>query len=594
MATYVVKSPSGKTYEVTAPDTASPDEIKAYAAANFAKQEQAAPDRNAMSKMALEGTGPDERVLINLGAGLDSAWQGLKGLVGAGPGDAAVKEKRAADKALAQNTEHGGAWQTAAEVAPGFAIPGGAIVKGAQALRAAPAVARLGTGAAILDSAAAGGVIGAAQMKTDNESRLENTVMGAVGGALLPTFLAAGSTVRGLLTRGGAEGKAAAELIKRMGGEAEAEAALAKMRAYAPQGVTKDIPMSAAEITQNPALGRAERTAQARYTEDWAPFRADQAQARYGALQKATENDLPGAKAAREATAGPLRDDALKFAGSEDLATPVKAAAAALRSGDAGTSPAVKRVADYVEGATENLTPERLYTVRKTLLDKLNGKMQIGDELSAATKQARRETMGMVKAIDDSLDNATAGQWTPYLKEYASKSGEVDSATALTLIRKGFDKESAPQIAGVPSVTGARLATAIGKHGENSYGTTLTPKARGGLQELQDNVEMTEGLQKLLRMTGTSGGGSNTAMDMAGGATHMVLPHTVAFALAAIKKLSGNVEKAAMSDALRNPDLFIASVSKKLAQRLPLTKSEESVLALLRSAGSGAALELAQ
>jgi hypothetical protein len=250
----------------------------------------------------------------------------------------------------------------------------------------------------------------------------------------------------------------------------------------------------------------------------------------------------------------------------------------------------------YVQKNLADSSPEQLYTVRKVLLNKLNGKAQIGDELSAATKQAREQTMQMVKAIDDSLDGATGGKWSPYLQEYASKSGEVNSAEALTLIQKSFDKLNAPQFGGVPAVTGHRLGGAMEKFGQNSYGDKLTASARGNLDDLRGNIEMSEGLQKLLKMTGTSGGGSNTAMDLTSiGLERMGTKIADAIpVLGKLMKRTDEMTQAAMSDALRNPELFSASVSKKLRQNRPLTRSEESVLALLRSVGAGEALALTQ
>jgi hypothetical protein len=560
------------------------------------------------AKDAMDGMSPIQKVLANLGAGLDTAYQGAKQLVGAGPDDAAVREKRARDQALADNTTGGSALQFGAEILPGFALPGGAVVRGAQgavnALRgiraATPIAARLGGIAATADAAGAGALMGAATLTTDDESKLFNTVAGAVGGALLPGLIAGGRSIRDLLTRGGAEAKAAERLVQAVGGPQEAEAVLAKLRAYKPGPVTKDIPMDVAEITQNPALGREVRTAQARRTEDWAPFRKAQHDARYEALQRATAgaDDLASATQARSAATDPLRAKALAEAAGNDYTTPVEAAVVWMREGKAGANPAVQSITDYVgrELKNPNMSPERLYEVRKTLTEKLNGKTKIGDELGAATKTARRETMALVQAIDDALDGATGGKWTPYLKEYANKSGEVDSAKAQALIRKAFDRPGASQTSDIPDVTGFRLGKTVEKAGENAYGSTLDAGAKARVGELRDNLDMSEGLQKLLRFTGTSGGGSNTAMDLPGvmaAAAENKLTNLVPVLKHAIQR-SDAMTQAAMSDALRDPQRFIAGVSRKLEQRRPLTRSEESVLALLRSAGSAGTLELAE
>jgi hypothetical protein len=303
-----------------------------------------------------------------------------------------------------------------------------------------------------------------------------------------------------------------------------------------------------------------------------------------------------------------MRDSALRDAGDSmtsawlagnDYAGPVAKTVEGLARGGAGSSPAVQRIVGYVNGELDNgVTPERLYTVRKVLADKLGGRPQLGDDLSAATKQARAETMTMIKSIDEALDDASGGKWKPYLAEYGSKSSPVNDARALALIRKTFEKENAPQLAGVPYVTGHRLAGAIEKHGKNDFGETLSAGSRAGLQEVQDNIGKTEGLQKLMKLTGTSGGGSNTAMDLSSAAADAVtnalpISHVLPIINALTKRADG-MTQAAMGDALRNPERFIAAVSKKLESGKPLTRTEESVLTLLRTAGSGAPLELTE
>lgn len=550
------------------------------------------------SRMALEGIGPLEKLLINYGAGTDSLIKGAKGLFGFGPDDAEIADKRERDRALADNTVGGSIAQLAGEIAPTLAIPGSGFVKGASLLtRGVPVAARLGTAAAIGDAAIGGGLVGALQLTSSDESRLFNSAVGAIGGAAFAGLIAAGKGVKNLITSGGAEGRAASRLVREMGGEDAADAVLAKARAYAPQGVTRDIPMSAAEITQNPALARAEQSARTRFTEDWMPLKVDQAAARWDALKAATANDLPAAKAARSAATDVLRGDALTRAAKADFVSPIEKETARMISGPSGANPAVEKLANYVDSVIGNekvpVTPDRLYEARKVLLSKLNGKMQIGDELSAAAKSQRRETMQLVGAIDSAIDDASGGVWSKYLSKYADKSGEVDSAQALSLIRGQFEKLNAPQFAGVPAVTSHRLGGAIEKFGQNSYGDKLTAGARAGLQDVQENIAMTDGLQKLLKMTGT-GGGSNTAMDLTALAAEEANNKLVGLVpiLGKLAKRSEDMTLGAMSDILRNPTAFIGAVSEKLAQRLPLTKSEETLLLLLRSAGAGGSLEV--
>jgi hypothetical protein len=72
-----------------------------------------------------KGMGWGEKALVNVGAGIDSAWQGAKQLVGQGESDEAIKEKRRIDQHLADQTTGGGLLQVAGEIAP--TIPWGSV-----------------------------------------------------------------------------------------------------------------------------------------------------------------------------------------------------------------------------------------------------------------------------------------------------------------------------------------------------------------------------------------------------------------------------------------------------------------------------------
>jgi hypothetical protein len=179
-------------------------------------------------------------------------------------------------------------------------------------------------------------------------------------------------------------------------------------------------------------------------------------------------------------------------------------------------------------------------------------------------------------------------------KTYAADSKAVDAAQGAADIRGTIGK--APQVTyadasgamqSVPALTSTRLDRAVGKHGENRFGDVLDAATRDGLAALKSNLDRTEGLQRLLKNTGTSGGGSNTAMDTS------ALARTAQDKLASKLPLIGEffkhadaMTKAALSDFLQNPQRFTAALSKKLEQRRPLTRSEEAILSLARSASA--------
>jgi hypothetical protein len=197
-------------------------------------------------------------------------------------------------------------------------------------------------------------------------------------------------------------------------------------------------------------------------------------------------------------------------------------------------------------------------------------------------------------AIDAALDQSSKGKWTPYLQKYANKSGEVNDAEASALLREAFTGDRAARRMGVndmvPSVTGDKLGKALDRFGKNDFGPTFAADTRAQLDALRENIAKTEGLQGLLKQTGTSGGGSNTAMDY-GGMARQVASSKVPFlnaAMNSVKDMATGRTRAALSDALRNPDVFIRDVSKKLSQNRPLTETETAILTLLRTSNVGA------
>lgn len=158
MARYEVTGPDGARYEITAPDTASEQEVMQYAQSQFGRRST---DRQARiaEMQAEENRRRDDferslpawqRAAINVGAGMDSAWQGAKQIgrrltgdsgktmsdlvTGGNSEDDAIREKRALDEYAASLITGGGALQIAGEVAPTLVLPAGAIVRGGQAL----------------------------------------------------------------------------------------------------------------------------------------------------------------------------------------------------------------------------------------------------------------------------------------------------------------------------------------------------------------------------------------------------------------------------------------------------------------------------
>jgi len=602
------------------------------------------PEDKAPAYNAAQDTPAYARPMINIGAGLNSLFDFARQQFGDGVSDAEIKETRARDKQLADaDPVIGKAYQLLGQSLPLLAAPATAPEAATAGLArmvgpaAARALSAMGMGAGV------GAATGAAQPVTSQESRPGNAVGGAILGAALPgAFAAAGpafNLARRFITQGGAADKAGFSLAERL-----APGDLDALQAYIQS--KQSIPSTVAEITQNPTLAVAERQANLRDPAGAADFLRAQMSARDQALQDATAgaDKLDAAKFARDAATEPLRSDALSQASKNKFFfTPVLETAQAMASGGRGSDPAVKKLAGYVEnelsltprqtttgnetpsiygtleqtileqpqsplqksiaqtsieqpqhgyggvvppapyspvadtrGPIAQATPERLYTIRKVLLDKLNGPAQLGDELSSAAKARRSDVMRLVDSIDGSLDDATNGAWGQYLEKYADKSKEVNSAEAQQLIRDSLENKG---------LTATRLQRAIDQNGANRFGPTLDEESAAGLQSLLANLRQSEGIQRLVKSAGTSGGGSNTAMDMASDMAQNKITSAIPIVSALLKR-SDNLTQAAMADALRNPQLFITAVSKAQRAGQPLTQSQDAILRILRAAGS--------
>lgn len=640
MPIYVFRDADGKRYNVEAEDGVS--EAQAYELFQKARQPQAgaigapgagkAPQRAPApgqltaeaSKMAAADMGPWEWGLANVGAGMNKAYEGASQLLGFGPNDAELRETRERDAALADAGTGGTLLQIAGEAAPTLAIPAGGFLRGAQAIgrggsllarilsgaagRAAttalPTVGRLGTAAAAADMALAGAAGGALMPVTSDESRLFNAAAGGAAGAVLPATIAGGRRVVGAFTRSGAEERAAAKIAALLGGDPEAAAVVAKLRGYKPGAYVADIPMSVGEITQNPALAAAERASRARDSAAWTELGQMQAEMRYNALRDATQDapQLGRLIEQRTAATAPMREKALAAAQADQwFHEPVVKEVTGILARNAKSSDAGK-VANMVAGdLADGITPEKLYSTRKTLTAYLDGPTKLGDTMSSNVKAARAETMKLIDAIDAGLNNATKGKWQAYLDKFRGSSKAVDSAEAQALIRDAFEREGSSKIAGasgtVPEITSKNLGTAVERFGSGRFGDKLDYGTRDALNQLIENVQSSEMLQKAMKKAGTSGGGSNTAMDL--GLIADQAEGAAAGKLGLLAKGAGFVRNkrksmtdVVMSDALRNPDEFVRVVEAKLAQNKPLTVAEDFVLNAVRAASAGAMPQL--
>jgi hypothetical protein len=590
-------------------------EMQAKLQANLAKDRETYDPTVGMSGL--------DKVLPNVGAGIANTWEGFKQIMPGmkGASDEDLLEKRAIDKHLAEKTDAGvgadwmpsagSALQFAGEVAPTLAIPGGAA--GGAALRTASmagkvlprSLATLLRTSPVLSGAAGGAAVGALQPVTSDESRTVNTVLGGATGAALPLAI---KGVRSVAANWGAPRRAAQALSQGLGEQAETipgQVAARDAARATTSRAARDIPESLAEATGS--IPAADLEAQsAREVPNWADFKRGQNVARHEAVQQATnEADMLTAReGSRDLTADPLRDAAMQAAGAtpaKQVMAPTLQAVNAISTSPGAVNPSVRRVVDLVRGAMDPRSPgggrpESLYEVRKLLASKLNGPAQIGDELSAAVKGADRQTMQLIQAIDQSLDQASGGQWGQYLEAYKGGSRGVDASKASQLVRDTFEREGIPELGGAPEVTATRLGQAM-RASEGSAGRAfplaLSDRARGGLGDVAEHLKQANEVQKARKLAGTAGGGSQTSFDL-NQIMHRALPQLGGLPVRALRATLDAVSKGGhvetqreLAVLLQNPQAAVRAIQE--AQRLnqPLSAGQAALWqAITQSAGS--------
>ena len=557
-----------------------------------------------------------QKALANVGAGMNALGQGAKQLMGAGAGDDAEAERRALDANLAAKTTGGGALQLAGELAPTLALPGGLVAKGIS--KALPLAAR-GLTAAIGEGAVLGAGTGALTPTMGDESRLGNMAMGAAGGAAATGVIGAAARSLPLATAAGREQSA----LRRQGGALKAalgdEADVGKIAGavenYNPRGVTSDIPLTTAQMVrrmeganaggESSALARVELGARKHAPSEFAELGRRQNEALFKATERAgAEGGLVDTFAqARSAATDPLRERALQSAGRwPEVGKPLEADVASLMRRSVPGDPARGLAQKAQQMLGENPSPQQLYQFRKVLANKLSGPMIPGDEMAAIAKGAERETKALMAAIDARLNEAGSSKalgqrpWSEYMDEYIARSKPVTSARAQSRISEGLATEGGALVGNAPEVTRNKLSQLLRKHGSNTFGDTLTPAARGRYDELMQTMQHMEEPMRSVKLGGTGGGGSQTAMQTAlPGAASMMTGHPLVGAALrsgqhAMTSRAGEDIAALMLD----PQRAAKAIRAKMAQSLPLTSAEEQFLRLTSGAGAGAAGALTQ
>lgn len=545
------------------------------------------------------GMGAGEKTLANIGAGMSNAWEGLKQITPGVKGitDEQLNEKRRIDKNLAEKTDlgvgpdwapsAGSALQFAGEMAPTLVLPaGGAGVAG----RVLPRAVRA------LGGAAGGAFAGALAPVTSDESRTMNTVTGGVVGGALPLAVAG---AKGLYRmRPGAGGRAARAgdmLAEELGPQAGATEA--SLRAHQPGPTTGNIPTTAGEVTGSPVLGRMERTSASGAPEDWAQFRRAQNEGTYDALREAT-SDAPALQhrdELRDLATGTQRQRAIDAATAHFQRTeaPMERVAKQIAGENALASPSRKLANMALAEVGDNPTPQQLYSFRKTLTAKLDGPMLPGDDVAAIVKGAQVDARKLIAAIDAGMERGAPGDWKNYLSTFSELSRPVDSSVAQQSIRDAIDREGAKLYGSAPEVTRHKLGQAMERYGRNEFGDVLEPRARSGLDELLGHLKQREELQSTLKNVGTSGGGSNTTMDVLGHAAAATRGglKIMGREIPVLKQITARLDQGAREELvglLQNPRAAADAIAAATARRAPLTPAQLAFRTAMTSAVGGA------
>jgi hypothetical protein len=617
MPTFTFTDPQGKTHDVTGPPGSTPQQAFAILQQQLGGTTPQAPRPPAPAPDPsqydpTEGMSWGHKALVNLGAGIDTTWQGAKQLVGQGMTDEQLQEKRRMDQHLADQTAGGGLIQLAGEIAPTIPLGMGA---GAAATRIG-GLARAAAASPSLSAAGGGALQGALQPVTSDESRLQNTGLGAAGGMVAPTALklalkgggAVGRGVGGAAQRFAAAIPEDAALIGGIGARA-AEAQGGKRAATVIKDATGNIipadqyvphaavsaqggRPSAAVATQDSALASLEQGSRTGGGQHWLPFDTANKEARWNALDKGLQDqpDLDKALAnANQIGAGVKQiyhgiPETPFFTAMDDFYQKLQVAKA---SPQYLGNPAVKSAVDYVEKAMHEagtVTPELLHNLRRTVAQGLTGVPGMGD---AGVRAASNEpfVISLAHAMDQVLDASSTGGFGAWKSDYAKAMGKAEAAKADMRVRgKFFDEATGTPLkpvtglTDIPDVTPAALKQAIKVAGNATRGpqrgqNLLSNQSTDLLQGVRKDLDAQALLQRA-KAAKTGGSGSDTASNISDLARMVAMEHLVpGSTLAKVGwKMGGqNTEQAMqrqLAELLQDPAKLRAFVAAQERQRL--------------------------
>jgi len=576
-----------------------------------------------------EGMSGTQKVLANIGGGMMDLATGVRQFYTDMTGTDAEKDamraevdaKRAMDKQLAESTPGGSmvgkGLQIFGQVAPTLALPVGAaaniVTKLPRALglmRAAAPTARLGTATLAGDAALTGGVLGAVEPVGTNESRGVNVLQGAAMSGATPLAMAGGSQVARMVTRGGGESRAGERVVRELAEGGDQQAVLRQTMDRLRQAPQGPIPLSTAASLADPQLARLEAGSRTRSGANWYDFDQGQARSVADEVIAATRGaeDVAARRGLRSNNREVLVNQAMSSvnepAFARDLAGFRANLDTAARSAEA-SNPAVRgmltQLADEIDRLGPDFSPQHLATIRANLASK--PKMVPTNSYEAAPRD-NPATMSVLREVDNILNNATGGRWSPVLQSYKRDSDIVRSSQAAGKIRESFIDPATGRVRGVsadaagdvPKITEAGLGRALDSARGPRRELVLDPTANARLEAVLAALRQQNIVQGVKR-SATAGGGSNTASDtIAAGVAERAAgmlggpAQPVASTLTTrLMDYSKGLEEQALAQALQNPQRMLQILQRQVDAGQPLTPTQQQLLALLRGVPAVAA-----
>jgi hypothetical protein len=456
------------------------------------------PVASTAEEYTIEGGG----ILANIGAGMNSAYQGAKQLVGMGETDEQIKERRRLDQKLAEGQTGGWLAQMGGELAA-TAIPvAGAAGGVAKLLTSLPKVgaaigglgavggrvANLGT---VGRGAVEGAVSGALSPVTEDESRGFNTALGGTVGAVLPAALTAGVATKNMVNKGNASNRAARIFERQLGNENIHD--IGFQLAGKPQTT---LPLSTAALTQNPALASLERGARNRNVGDMGYNQSKEvAEKSWYAVKRATSqaDELPQRIDDREAVMQAAKEHLDQFNNPADLAAASQLVSdttdSIRRSAIGRQNPEVTNLVSQTEQML--MHPDRTagdYASQYWRLSNIIDSPNTAPETATAVRKLRD---AVAQAADEASGNTY--QFSDMLTRYKVDQQAVEAAEAAKGVREAFvDPTGIPRTpttyGDTPNITSSALRKAMTAKGVNQYGDVLEQPTRQGLKELESEL----------------------------------------------------------------------------------------------------------